>query len=250
MSFEFLGSFNQSQLQRFSAFARAQLTLVDDRISHLSAEIERVGALSFAYDAAGIPTGYVPNPPNSYIGKLAACYEVLGGDAFLDLNIRSSTQPVFIIKASETTSPQLLSNGEIMGAAGLADAPSATLMQQARAGVEDILDYRRDYVERKIRRAVDYSEQLQKEINLLLSVKLDVDVTNSLENLLAGLQELVDDHAYRAVTKGTDPLNKQGAAPFSSFEPGPNEGAASYEKTLNGNVVPGEVGPGPNSGTA
>lgn len=47
MSHDFLGTFNKSQLDRFLAFARTQLPLVDARIQHLEAEMNRLGVAAF-----------------------------------------------------------------------------------------------------------------------------------------------------------------------------------------------------------
>lgn len=239
MAFDWLGTFNRAMFERFTTFARGQLALVDGRIQHLRAEIERIGVLSFAYDAGGTPIGYTPDPPDSYIGRLLAAYEILGGDAFYDLNIRSTTQPVFLLKGGLTATPQMMSNGEIMPTGALADAPSAVLMQKARGWIEDTTQYRREYLERKIRRMVDYSDQLQAEVRTLRAIQGDADEAGSLESLITQIEELLADPTYRAINDDPDPFGKKAYAPLAAYMPG-EKGADAYERTFGGTVVPGE----------
>ena len=247
MSFDFLGTFNRSQLDRLVAWSRAQVPDIGPRINHLAAEQDRLGVLVFSYDAAGRPLAYSPQPSDSQLGRLLAAYEILGGDAFYDLNIRSASQAVFLLRADETTPAQLLSNGEIMGTPGLGDRGTAELMVPLRAWMDDVLYARREYLERKIRRLIDYGEQLQQEQVALALKAAGVDLENSLENILAQLSALVDDPTYRPAydDKGTDPFGKLTGAPLSPYSVGPNRSPATvYGKDSGdrGVVKPGEGG--------
>ncbi len=244
MSFDWLGTFTGSQFERLAAYARAQVQLIDARIAHLKAEQARVGNLLFAFDAGGVPTGIAHDPPQTYCGKLFGAYEVMGGDALYDLQVRSSAQPVYKLAGDETQEGQLMSNGEVIGTPGLADAESAELIRQARSWMADTLGYRRDALERKIRRMVDYAEQLQEEIDTLTLMKAGVTVDGSLEYTLQGVQSLITDRNYMAASNDSahpDPHGKLAKAPFASYMPGgAGEGADadSYERTLDGPVVP------------
>jgi len=243
VSFEFKGTFNRSQFQRFVAFARSQLTVVDARIVHLSAEQGRVGALLFSYDAGGVPVGFVAEPADSYIGKLVGVYEVFGGDVLFDLHVRSMNQPVFLMKTDETTPAQLMSNGEVVGAPGLADGESAELMSQAREWVRPVLDYRLDHLERKIRRAIDYSDSLQGEINLLSLIKADKDIEDSFEYIADRVEQLFGDPSFRAIwdDQGKDKFGKLIYAPFLPFSSGTAREANSvYGRDERGATTPGE----------
>lgn len=238
MAFEFLGTFNKSQFDRVVAFARSQTGLIDARIAHLEAEIRRVGALDFAYDADGVPTGYtVSKPADSYLAKLVGAYEALGGDALYDLNIRSIVQPVFVIKADESSPAQRMSSGEIIGQPGLNDANSAERMRQIRIWLDDTLQYRREYLERKIRRMVDYSDSLRAETTLLTAIQLGADVSGSLEFVIAKIQDLMSDRTYQAVSddKGADPHGHKMTAPLAAYPAGPNRpDAVSDQRTFDG----------------
>lgn len=242
MPFEFLGTFTKSQFDRFAGFVRDQTSLIDGRLVHLKAEKARIGNLAFAFDAGGVPTHVTSDAPTTYVGRLFGVYEALGGDAFFDLQVRSTSQPVFKLKGDEVKNSQVMSNGEVIGTPGLSDAESALLMQQARSWVSDTLSYRRDALERKIRRAIDYADQLQAEINQLQALKAEATVSGALEFVLGGIQQLLSDRQYMAASNdGTkpDPHGKLAYAPFAAYMPGPKRAPGDdFERTLDGPSVP------------
>ncbi len=247
---DFLGTFNKSQLERFFAFARTQLPLVDARTQHLQFEMARIGTVVFQFNE-GIPVAFGADPPESYIGKLLAAYEVLGGNPFLDLRLRARTQPVFLVRGTESTPAQYMSNGEVVGARGLADGPSAVLMQQARAWLEATFQGRFNRLERKIRRALDYSDQLGLEIEDLSRIKQALGVDGSLESYASQLQELIANPTYRAIfdDQGADPFGFNVYAPFSSYDVANsqnpdmvNRTAESAQRQNSGFVKPGSKG--------
>jgi hypothetical protein len=220
MAFDFLGTFNKAQFDRFMAFARANLYLVDARIRHLSMEQVRVGTVVFRHDpTSGDVIGYVASDPDSYIGKLLAAYEVLGGNPFLDLDLRLINDPIFRRRGSEADGlSQYMSNGEVIGAPGLADAPSADAFREARQWLDPLLEYRFERLERKIRRAMDYYDQLQAEIDVLTAIKQGDTVPGSLEYQAKVITDMINDPLYRAIHSGTDPRGAGNYAPFSSYD--------------------------------
>lgn len=243
MAFEFKGTFTKSQFDRFETYLRNQVQQVEPRIQHLEAELARIGTLAFAYDSGGVPTGCAGDTNATYSGKLFNVYEALGGDCFFDLQVRSTSQAVFRVAADETRHAALMSNGEVIGRRGLSDGESAELTSEARAWVVGDLDRRRDFLERKIRRLLDYADQLQNEINTLKTIFQDETVDGSLDFLIAGIQTLAADRQYMAVTNdgsGTDPHGKYAKSPQAAYMPG-GEGAEAqdYERTYDGAVAPG-----------
>jgi hypothetical protein len=171
-----------------------------------------------------------------------AAYEVLGGDVFYDLNIRNRTQPLFLVRADESTPPQMFSDGTVMGGQGLADGPSATLVQYMRGWMSDVVDYKREYLERKIRRMIDYGEQLRMEVELLHRIVDSEQAEGSLDFTISEIQGLLDDPMYRAVSKEGDAHNKLGGAPYASYQPGPNREGVSYQRGFGGPSTPGDKG--------
>lgn len=240
---DFLGTFNRSQFERLVAFAREHTHEVAARIQHLEAEATRIGAIGMVYDAAGNPTAYKVYPPESYLGRLVAAYEVMGGDVFYDLQIRAKAAPVFLRSGTETESANLFSNGEPVPEKALADAPSAKLVGNIRGWMSGVLE-RRDRLERKIRRAVDYADQLSDEIIILdKAVSLKED-PGSLEHAVSEINVLIADKNYRAIAddKGRDPHGKFTRAPLSAYEPGPGRkgSATGIERGADGYLVYGK----------
>jgi len=244
LAFDFNGTFTVSQFERLKTYVRNQMTLIDARISHLEAERGRVGSLEFAYDSGGLPTAYEGDPPQTYIGKLFGVYEALGGDVEFDLQVRGTNQPVFQLEGDETRPPQLMSNGEVIPVHGLGDAESALLVQNIRRWVSGDLQRRREVIERKIQRAIDYAEQLNTEVAELKLLKQTAETDGSLEFYITEVEALAADRQYMAVTNDVasgqkDPHGKLARAPRAAYMPGPDRGPAeSFERTLDGAVKP------------
>lgn len=242
---EFLGTFNKSQFTRLATYARSQLGYIDLRIKHLTIEQQRIGFLQFAYDSGGRPTSYSTGSPGftTYIGKLMEAYEVLGGDPFYDLQVRGMNDPVYFLKGTETATAKMLSNGEPLPLPGLSDGDSGNAVRSIKSWTRGSID-RLERIERKVRRAIDYSDQLQTEINELKRIRQSVEVEGSLENLIALVNQLFVDPSYRAIAddNGQDPFGKYTHAPMSSYDQGgtraPTEGP-SVERGSQGYTVSG-----------
>ena len=249
MAFDFLGTFNKSQFERFLKFARSQLQFAENRVEHLEAERNRVGVVAFTY-SGNKAVAYAADPADSYIGKLLAAYEVLGGNPIRDLRTRFKTQPVYLLRGSESVAAHTMSDGSVVGSQGLADAPSAELVRTAKTWLSDTCDHRFDKIERKIRRMMDYGDELQAEIDQLSVIVQAAEIEGSLENAATEVQALIADPNFRAIYDdgGKDPDGKSAYAPFSeydvqpSLDPAlPNRGGAERPQRQN---VGGLVGKG------
>lgn len=239
-----LGSFTKSQFDRLADFATKQAGDIDARIQHLTAEQFRIGVISLKYDK-GTVVAYKGDSDTSYIGKLVMAYQVLGGDPYHDLQIRQKdTQPLFLLRGDETSSPKRMSNGRVVGTEALADAPSAVLVQRLKGWMSESMRYKRESLEHKIRRAMDYSDQLGDEIKLLRLVKQGKEVTGSLENVLEEIRLLIQDRNYKAIAddQGKDPNGLMAYAPYLGLEPGPNRPSTEYGRTLDGYAIPESEG--------
>lgn len=242
MSFEFGGTFTASQFARFQEYAKEQLVQVDGRIAHLKAERDRIGNLAFAYDQEGKPTHSTVDPPTTYCGKLYAAYEALGGDVEHELQVRSKRQAVYVMAGDVTRAPQRLSNGEVISRPGLADGHSGVIMQKLRSFVAADLHRRREQLERKIRRALDYADQLDDEIAQLEKMRASAETSGSMEAYFKAIAELTADSRYFAITDdkdSPDPHGKFARAPVGAYTPGPKgTSATGYERTSKGLVKP------------
>ena len=223
MSFDFGGTFNNHQVSRLVTFSQRQMVDVAGRIIHLSAEIGRIGNISFTYDAGGNPVSYTYGPKNSYIGKLVMVYEILGGDPLYDLQIRSQAQAIYLVASADHTTPaQQMSSGDIVGQQGLDDAVTSNLIQQMKSWTEDVIQYKRENIENKVRRAVDYVDQLTAEQNLLL-LMTNSTAQGSVAGITTQIATLLADPTYRAIYNDTnnDWHAKLVNAPKGAFNPGP-----------------------------
>jgi len=219
MAHDFLGTFNKSQWDRFMEFARSQVADIEERIAHLEAEITRIGRISFVWDG-GTPKGFTAAPSTSYLAKLLAAYEVLGGRPEYDLRTRLKTEPVFMLPGDVNTAPHTMSNGEIIGSKGLGDALSAELSRKAQEWLLDTMHWRFGRLERKIRRALDYKDQLYDEQTQLRTAVDAVTNPDSLEGVAETIAQLFTSRNYRAIfdDQGKDPFGSWSHAPFSSFD--------------------------------
>jgi hypothetical protein len=253
MAHDFLGTFNRSQFERFVTFVRAQQAQIGSRILHLRAEIARTGTLVFRFDNNNVPEAVTANPSDSYLGKLLAAYEVLGGNPFLDLRSRNKDQAVFVLQGSPAIPATKTSSGEALGSRGLQDAFSAELVRKLRRPVQESLDYRFTSLERKIRRAIDYAEQLGDEIRELQVMQAAATTSGSLEAVANQVQQLINNRNYRAIydDQGSDPLGLNTYAPFSQYDVdppvdpaigAPNRIVERPQRQGSGFVGPGEKG--------
>ncbi len=247
MAHDWLGTFNRSQVERFLAFARANLSTIDARILHLQAEKGRIGTLVFTYDAEHVPDSVTADPTDSYLGKLLAAYEVLGGNPFLDLRSRTKGQPLFVVRGVGMA-PGYISNGEPVTSKGLQDAYSAELIRSLRSPISEALRARFESLERKIRRALDYGDQLDEEVASLQVYKAAAEIEGSLEYVAEQINQLLSNRNYRAIYDdgGKDPLGLNTYAPFSAFDAensqgtGPSRTAPGPQRQDSGYVGPGE----------
>lgn len=242
MAFLFNGTFTVSQFTRFKEYVLAQKALIDARVAHLEAERDRIGDLSVAFDSSGNPTHVASDDQDTYLGRLFGAYEALGGDIEFDLQVRSTAQPVFRLPGDANRPAQLLSNGEVISYAGLGDAESALVMQAMRGWVDQDLNRRRESLERKIRRAIDYAEQLDAEIGQLKLLQRDEDVEGSLKHYVKVIENLAANRQYMAITNdenSPDPHGRFAKAPIAGYTPGEKGATAvSYERTVDGLVKP------------
>jgi hypothetical protein len=174
-------------------------------------------------------------------------YEAMGGDPFHELQTRAKEdQAVFLPKGTEVSAPKVMSNGEPIPGIGLADAPTSKLVGQLKSGVSHMLD-RRAALERKIRRMLDYGDQLQSEIDALQTLQASAETDGSLENIVTEVGLLFADRNYRAVSddKGNDEFAKLTYAPQAGLDPGPdraNPDGLVVERGGEGAVISGEGG--------
>ena len=156
---------------------------------------------------------------------------------------QAKSQALFLMSGDETRAANMLSNGRVVGTQGLMDAASAIPVQQIREWMNDSIQYKREALERKIRRALDYSDQLGTEMALLNTIQASDQVDGSLANLLAAINTLITSQQYRAIAddQGKDPTGNYAYAPYIGLEPGPERpNVDGHYRTFSGYVTPND----------
>jgi hypothetical protein len=122
-------------------------------------------------------------------------------------------------------------------------------MHDAREWLYDTLKHRFGGLERKIRRSVDYADQLQLELQKLQIIQLSATTTGSLEYIASQIEQLFGDLNYRAIfdDAGSDPYGLNVYAPFSSYDTAASEDTGLVDRGSSESAQrqnSGFVGPG------
>jgi hypothetical protein len=185
MAFGFYGTFTTGQLQQLVDFSIIQETDLVDRGRWLSAQLTRNGVFTTEYD----PQTHLPKSfsasSGSYAAKLLQAYRILGGTPENDFMLRSTDQPVFLTRgknintSTTATDPtagysDMLSNGRRIRGSQRFDRDVGVQVTKLKSWQLETIKRKREHLEFKIKRALDYSDQLQREI-AVIEVLLDAD---------------------------------------------------------------------------
>jgi hypothetical protein len=184
MAFNFFGTFTTGQWQAFKAFTQIQRKELVLRQQWLQKQLIMNGIFSTEYDG--------PNPVSfsasagSYAAKLLSAYKILGGVPEQDMLLRTRDKPVFKTKGTNIVdqSPgqteggysDVYSNGRRERGSQRFDRDLGLLVERLKDWQLESIKLKREKLEFKIKRAMDYSDQLKQEIDLI-SVLLGVDIS-------------------------------------------------------------------------
>lgn len=178
MAFSFFGTFTTGQWESFLAFARIQRVELELRRTWLQKQLSMNGIFVTEYDGP-TPVKFSASA-GSYAAKLLSAYRVLGGVPERDMLLRTSDKPVFKTKAqniSSTTAGQtnggfsdVYSNGRRDRGTQRFDRDLGLRVERLKAWQLEAIKRKREALEFKIKRALDYSDQLQKELDVLAAV--------------------------------------------------------------------------------
>jgi hypothetical protein len=195
MAFNFFGVCTSGQWESFKAFARIQRLELQLRVNWLQKQLSMNGVFSTVYDG--------PNPVSfsasagSYAAKLLSAYRVLGGVPERDMLLRTSDQPVFKTKGTNIQNPtsgvttggfsDVYSNGRRDRGTQRFDRDLGLRVERLKDWQLEAVKAKRERLEYKIKRALDYSDQLQSEIAVLTAV-LDEASTSSFDSQVVGVE--------------------------------------------------------------
>lgn len=214
MAFNFYGTFTTGQLEEFKKFSKVQERDFLARRKWLSAALQRNGIFITEYDEDGAtPISYSANP-GSYAAKLILAYKSLGGIPERDFLLRTSDMPVFLTRGKNVSQTPMqnpsdgysdvFSNGRRMRGNQRFDRDVGLVVEKIKSWQLESVKRKRETLEFKIKRALDYSDQLSNEISLI-DLLLDETSGKSLSDQLIKLNALLlRDGAHNLVNNMSD----------------------------------------------
>src|SRR5271157_5830105 len=179
MAFAFLGTFSTGQWEELRKFALIQAPDIGARIAWLNRELLTVGIFLTAYDQnTNLPISFSVVPNTSHGAKLLQAYRALGGSPEQDFMIRTSDQPVYLTAGppvdmndasglAQGGTSEVFSNGRRFRGTVKFDRDLGLPMDKFKRWQLESIKHKREHLEFKIKRALDYSDQLQIENTFL-----------------------------------------------------------------------------------
>ena len=166
--------FTTAQFEDLADFSKIQEQEILDRISWLRRQLTLNGIFTTEYDENNDPTNFSCSPPFSYGAKLMHVYRILGGVPERDMLLRTSDKPVFLTRGvnidgeSDTSGySDVFSNGRRYRGNQRFDRDIGLKVQKLKMWQLESIKRKREHLEFKIKRCLDYSDQLQNEITTL-----------------------------------------------------------------------------------
>jgi len=195
MSFNFFGTFTTGQFNEFVDFSKIQEQDIKDRIAWLRRQLDLNGAFSTEYDDEDtIPVSFSCGPPYSYGAKLLQAYKILGGRPESDMLLRTSDKPVYLTRGVNISDDNptsgysdMFSNGRRFRGNQRFDRDIGLKVQRLKTWQLEIVKRKREHLEFKIKRCLDYSDQLEIEIKNLEKM-IDDSTERSVDMQVASIQ--------------------------------------------------------------
>ncbi len=200
MAFNFYGTFTTGQWEELRQFAIIQAGDIGPRIVWLQRELTTVGVFVTQYDdTTNAPVSFTVAPSTSHGAKLLLAYRCLGGFPERDMLLRTSDDPVHLTTAAPLNSDDpsgsptggfsdLFSNGKRYRGNQRFDRDLGYPMEQFKKWQLEAIKQKREHLEFKIKRALDYSDQLQIELAFLqamVATTTTTDVLGQIANLVS-----------------------------------------------------------------
>lgn len=196
MAFAFYGLMTTGQWQAFKAFAQIQRKELILRRQWLQKQLSMNGFFATEYDGPN-PVSFTASE-GSFAAKLLAAYRVLGGVPEQDMLLRTRDKPVFKTKAQNITDgpnatvtggfSDVYSNGRRDRGTQRFDRDLGIRVERLKDWQLEAIKAKRERLEFKIKRALDYSDQLQQEIDLITSLLGDETAVGSVDYQLVSVE--------------------------------------------------------------
>ena len=199
MAYNIYGTFSLGQFEQLRIFAKVQERDLNSRVVWLSAALQRNGLFTTSYNQqTNMPLSYDVAPPNSYAAKLLVAYRALGGVPETDFLLRTMNMPVFLnrvdnISPNEGSNPtsgysDTFTNGRRIRGGQRFDRDVGVKVDRLKSPFLEAIKHKREHLEFKIKRALDYSDQLQSEINAI-NVLLDTTSNATVDDQIRTIQQ-------------------------------------------------------------
>lgn len=166
MAFNFYGTFTRAQWYDFRDFAMVQRSELEARKRWVDAELSRTGQVQCAYFDDGTPESFSASS-KSYIGKLLLAYRMLGGVPENDMLLRTRDQVVFLKQGVDENDTPGYSNGRRYRGGQRFDRTLGLTVEAMKKWQIEAVKAKREHLEFKIKRAMDYADQLEQESVML-----------------------------------------------------------------------------------
>lgn len=146
------------------------------------------------------PESFTVSPSISYGAKLMLAYRILGGVPERDMLLRTSDDPVYLTRGTPFTMPKdgspvtggysdLYSNGRRYRGNQRFDRDLGVQVEKLKKWQLEAVKHKREHLEFKIKRALDYSDQLLTE-KKLLETMVAADSTSSVDQQITNLMAM------------------------------------------------------------
>jgi hypothetical protein len=184
MAFNFLGTFSTGQYKLLKEFSLFQKRDIENRINYLTGEIRRTGVLTVTFDTeTGLIDTISASGKKSILGKIFSAYTLLGGIPKNELPIRAFTDPVFLPPGTPSGLSTQFSNKRNIRNSFRNDAYVGMLIGNLKQWIINSIKFKREDLEFKIKKLVDWSDQCSMEI-LMLQIVGDITGNESLEKTI------------------------------------------------------------------
>lgn len=202
MGFNFQGTFTKTQWRDFSDFTAIQKYELEARKRWIDAELTRTGQVTCVYDDFNMPVSYDASP-TSYIGKLLLAYRMLGGVPERDMLLRTRDQVVFLQRGVDEYDDPPYTNGRQDRGSQRFDRSLCQKIERLKGWQLEIIKSKREIIEYKIKRAMDYADQLSEESKLLKAL-----IDNSLVDtqIMDTETAMLEPNTYNIPTNDGDPF--------------------------------------------
>jgi len=257
MAFNFYGVFTTGQFDKFYYFSKIQEQDLKNRVAYLEKRLSQVGTIETNYDpVTNYPVQYEPDIPYSYLYKLFVAYKALGGNPEEDFLIRKRDLPVFLKPGEDLTNDiydltggdsKEFSNGRFNRMGNIrADRPMGIQTERMKHWQLEVIKYKREYLEYKIKRALDLSDEISEELKLLKLMVDENEPSRSLDGIVSEVSNLAFSRGAMFVIQDmndiwglkigpiTDVMNQQDLENYQAF--GERLPGGSTDQTLTTDI--------------